>query len=269
MTLNFPALCSLFCLCLNLQIQFYLNSFATHQINFKIASFSVSIAFSSSDISLEVIWWDSSKLSVHSQIRSYYFAANANAANPNPNSKFDQVWQEKGRSAVAVVQGWHFKCTPPFSLQTNQNNPSSPAKEGWLSANCIFPRNRFWCQLPSRAGVQLILVQGSSPPGIVLLWDPRGAGQGVCGPRGASFTNTAAAENLNCKGGKNRVAWMADILGWHNDQVGRKVPSAKLHNWNRQTHHFSNRAAELTQGQFFVVEKTKKKEIWKNKLLNY
>ena len=64
-----------------------------------------------------------------------------------------------------------------------------------------------------RAGVQLILVQGSSPPGIVLLWDPRGAGQGVCGPRGASFTNTAAAENLNCKGGKNRVAWMADILG--------------------------------------------------------
>ena len=147
---------------------------------------------------------------------------------------------------------------PSFQFANKSKQPS-PAKEGRLSANCIFPPNRFWCHLPSyRAGVQLILVQGSSPPGIVLLWDPRGAGQGVCGPRGASFTNTAAAENLNCKGGKNRVAWMADILGWHNDQVGRKVPSAKLHNWNRQTHHFSNRAAELTQGQFFVVEKKPK-----------
>ena len=268
MTLNFPALCSLFCLCLNLQIQFYLNSFATHQINFKIASFSVSITFSSwtSNILLELIWWDSSKLSVHSQIRSYYFAANANAANPNPNSKFDQVWQEKGRQLLLCRVGIlnapllsvckQIKTTPVLLQKKVDSLLTAFSLEIVFGANC-------------RAGVQLILVQGSSPPGIVLLWDPRGAGQGVCGPRGASFTNTAAAENLNCKGGKNRVAWMADILGWHNDQVGRKVPSAKLHNWNRQTHHFSNRAAELTQGQFFVVGKTKENEIWKNKLLNF
>ena len=186
MTLNFPALCRRFCLCLNLQIQFYLNSFATHQINFKIASFSVSIAFSSwtSDILLELIWWDSSKLSVHSQIRSYYFAANANAANPNPNSKFDQVWQEKGRSAVAVVQGWHFKCTPPFSLQTNQNNPS-PAKEGRLSANCIFPRNRFWCQLPSWGPVNFgARVQSSRNCPIV---GPTGGRPGCLWPPGGLF----------------------------------------------------------------------------------
>ena len=148
---------------------------------------------------------------MHSQIRSYYLNANANA---NANAmllipiltvsliKFDK------KSCCAAQ--WHLKCTPAASsLETNQNNPPS-AKEGRpSSAFCleiVFGANR-------RAGVQLILVQGSSPPRIVLLWDPRGAGEGVCGPRGGAFTNTAAAENLNCKGGKNRVAWMADILG--------------------------------------------------------
>ena len=109
-----------------------------------------------------------------------------------------------------------------------------------LSTFCLkmvsLPTDRLW--------VQLILVHCTSSlagskgrPRIVLLWDPRGAGQGVCGPRGGAFTNTADAENLNCKGGKNRAKWMADILGWHNDQVGwlGRVPRVpvQLHNWNR------------------------------------
>ena len=109
-----------------------------------------------------------------------------------------------------------------FQFANKSKQPSCKRRSALF---CILPGNRFRPGGANRrAGVQLILVQGSSPPRIVLLWDPRGAGEGVCGPRGGAFTNTAAAENLNCKGGKNRVAWMADILGWHNDQVGPKIP---------------------------------------------
>ena len=122
-----------------------------------------------------------------------------------------------------------------FQFANKSKQPSCKRRSALF---CILPGNRFRPGGANRrAGVQLILVQGSSPPRIVLLWDPRGAGQGVCGPRGGAFTNTADAENLNCKGGKNRAGWMADILGWHNDQVGwlGRVPRVpvQLHNWNR------------------------------------
>ena len=147
-----------------------------------------------------------------------------------------------------------------FQFANKSKQPSCKRRSALF---CILPGNRFRPGGANRrAGVQLILVQGSSPPRIVLLWDPRGAGEGVCGPRGGAFTNTAAAENLNCKGGKNRVAWMADILGWHNDQVGRKIPRRELRCnciIGTGSHHFSNRAAKLTQGQVF--EKLKKRKI--------
>ena len=122
----------------------------------------------------------------------------------------------------------------PFQL-------ANKSKEGCRSLHFAWK----WFSLPTNGlRVQLILVHCTSSlvgskgrPRIVLLWDPRGAGQGVCGPRGGAFTNTADAENLNCKGGKNRAGWMADILGWHNDQVGwlGRVPRepVQLHNWNR------------------------------------
>ena len=111
------------------------------------------------------------------QIRSYYLTANANSANPNPNSKFDPVWQEKG--STVAVQRWHLKCTTPTFKQIKTTRYfCKRSLTLCILLEIVFGANR-------QPGVQLILVQGSSPPRIVLLWDPRGSVQGVCGPRGA------------------------------------------------------------------------------------
>ena len=188
------------------------------------------------------------------QIRSYYLTANANSANPYPNSKFDQVWQEKG--STVAVQRWHFKCTTSTFKQIKTTRYNLQKRVDSLH----FAWNRFRCQPTTWGPVNFgARVQSSQNCPIVR---PTGVRPGCLWPPGGAFTNTAAAENLNCKGGKNRVAWMADILGWHNDQVGRKIPRRELRCnciIGTGSHHFSNRAAKLTQGQVF--EKLKKRKI--------
>ena len=147
----------------------------------------------------------SSNLVVHyGKIKSHYLAANANSGSLTASLiKFD-----KKKAAVAVQ--WRHLNALPLSVgkQIKRGLPLST-----FCLKMVFLANQ-------RTRVQLILVHCTSSlvgskgrPRIVLLWDPRGAGQGVCGPRGGAFTNTADAENLNCKGGKNRAGWMADILG--------------------------------------------------------
>ena len=142
-------------------------------------------------------------------------------------------------------------------FQTNQNNPLLLQKK---VESLHFAWNRFRCQPTTWGPVNFgARVQSSQNCPIVR---PTGVRPGCLWPPGGAFTNTAAAENLNCKGGKNRVAWMADILGWHNDQVGPKIPRRELPCnciIGTGSHHFSNRAAKLTQGPVF--EKLKKRKI--------
>ena len=152
-------------------------------------------------------------------------------------------------------------------FQTNQNNLLLLQKR---VDSLHFAWNRFRCQPTTWGPVNFgARVQSSQNCPIVR---PTGVRPGCLWPPGGAFTNTAAAENLNCKGGKNRVAWMADILGWHNDQVGPKIPRRELPCnciIGTGSHHFSSREAKLAQGQVLEKKtKPKKRKIGKS-LLSY